>query len=50
MEKINENIEEKYPKLATYLVQFKEVWRETFPDPEKKMANRMVERKKIAKK
>ena len=49
MEKINEDIEEKYPKLSAYLVQFKEVWRETFPDPEAKMANRMKERKKIAK-
>jgi hypothetical protein len=25
------------------------VWRETFPDPDKKMAARMKERKKIAK-
>ena len=49
MEAINENIEEKYPKLATYISKFKVVWRETFPDPEKKMANRMTERKKLAK-
>ena len=49
MDKIQENLDEKYPKLGSYFTTFKEVWRETFPDADKKMANRMRERKKIAK-
>ena len=49
MEAINDNIETKYPKLAPYLTLFKDTWRETFPNSEKQMANRMKERKKIAK-
>ena len=48
-ESINQNIEEKYPKLHSGLNYFRDVWEETFPDPEKKMARRMEQRKKLAK-
>jgi hypothetical protein len=48
-EAMEENLEKKYPKIARYYSSFKEVWAETFPDPDKKMADRMDQRKKAAK-
>lgn len=35
--------------MAKYLNSFKDVWAETFPDPEKKMQDRMKQRKMAAK-
>jgi len=48
-EEINDNISAKYPKMGVGLSYFRDVWEETFPDPEKKMARRMEQRKKMAK-
>jgi hypothetical protein len=45
-EAINDKIETNYPKLASYLSSFRDVWSETFPDPDKKMSERMSQRKK----
>lgn len=48
-ESINQNIEEKYPKLAVKLSLFKEVWEEAFPDADKQVSERMKQRKALAK-
>ena len=48
-EAFEDNLEAKNPKLFGYYSKFKDVWAETFPDPDKKMANRMKQRKKAAK-
>lgn len=42
-------MEKKYPKLASGWAYFKEVWDETFPDPDKQMRKRMEMRREIAK-
>lgn len=49
IERFEENLEEKNPKLSGYWSSFKEVWDETFPDPDKQMHKRMEMRRKIAK-
>ena len=43
------DLDEKYPKVARSWKYFKEVWEETFPDPDKKMKSRMQARRDIAK-
>jgi hypothetical protein len=48
-EAFEENLETKNPKLFGYYSKLKDVWAETFPDPDKKMAERMKARKKAAK-
>lgn len=48
-EAFEDNLEERNPKLFGYYSKLKDVWAETFPDPDKKMANRMKQRKKAAK-
>jgi hypothetical protein len=49
MESAEENIVGKYPKMASKLSYFKEVWAETFPNPERAVADRMAQRRKVAK-
>ena len=44
-----EKIEQKYPKMAKRMTMFKEVWDETFPNPEKEMKRRHEMRKNLAK-
>lgn len=44
-----ESMLEKYPKVAGKWNSFKEVWYETFPNPERQMAKRMEQRKAMAK-
>lgn len=39
---------EKYPKMSGKWNTFKEVWYETFPNPERQMAKRMEQRKEMA--
>jgi hypothetical protein len=43
-EEFNEQMEEKYPKVAKGLNYFAEVWAETFPDPDKKMRDKRSRR------
>jgi len=40
-----ESMLEKYPKMSGKWNSFKEVWYETFPNPERQMAKRMEQRK-----
>ena len=49
MAEYEENLQEKYPKLASKWNTFKDVWYETFPNPERQMAKKMEMRKKMAK-
>lgn len=42
-------LEEKYPKGAAYWAKFKEVWAETFPDPNGAVKSKMDLRKERAK-
>lgn len=44
----NDNLQ-KYPKLASKVDTFKEVWAETFPNAERDMKRRQEQRKKNAK-
>lgn len=48
-EQMNKDIEEKYPKLATRITYFKEVWAETFPDHKAELKAKMERRKQLAK-
>ena len=43
-----ESMLEKYPKMSGKWNTFKEVWYETFPNPERQMAKRMEQRKEMA--
>ena len=49
MEAWEENLQEKNPKMASRFSYFKEVWAETFPDPDRAVADRMAHRRKMAK-
>lgn len=49
MEAWETNLETKNPKMAGRLSYFKEVWAETFPDPDRAVADRMAQRRKLAK-
>lgn len=49
MEQWEQNLESKNPKMASRLSYFKEVWAETFPDPDKAVADRMAQRRRAAK-
>lgn len=43
-----DSVASKYPKMASKWSYFKEVWQETFPDPERAMNKKMEARKKMA--
>lgn len=44
-----EGIKEKWPKSAKAAAYFKEVWDETFPDPDKVASNKFEKRRQMAK-
>ena len=46
---MEKNLGDKYPKLASNLNYFKEVWAETFPNRENELSKKMEQRKKFAK-
>ena len=49
LEKMEADLGEKYPKAAKGWAYFKEVWQETFPDPDKARRERMEKRRTAAK-
>ena len=48
-ERYEKNLEKNYPKTASYWSSFKEIWAETFPDPNAQVNKRMADRKERAK-
>jgi len=46
---MEKDLGDKYPKLASNLNYFKEVWAETFPNRENELSKKMEQRKKFAK-
>lgn len=48
-QKMEQGLGEKYPRAAKGWAYFKEVWEETFPDPDKARRERMEKRRKAAK-
>merc|ERR1712060_822527 len=45
----DENFTKKYPKVGGYLSTFKDVWKETFPNAERKVADKQAKRRERAK-
>ena len=44
-----DGMKERWPKTAAYAAYFKEVWDETFPDPDKTASNKFERRRQQAK-